>query len=653
MSNVLHIMTAMLNTRVIVRRVLPGLAWLLAFRFPLLPSFGLDPSWELAMPFFFKQGAQFGRDVLFTYGPLGWTALFHSYDRDLFVWQLVFQAVYATACLCLLLSGTRRWPALTQAFFWGMFILFLTQEQELVFLTALLFGFLGLIDRDESGRLEVSHWVMPLFAAGLSLVKATFFFVTVVSFLIAGVYLLARKAPGRLARAAGLYGFALLVAYLLCGQDVRAAADYVAGCLDISLPYLEGMYLPVFLLIGMETFAGVTQTGLMALVVLMSVFFLIHSRFRPQTLAKGLLYWLFLVLVWKHGLTRHPMEIIHWMMAMLPVMGRLAGDPEAPLFIKWRKEAAWRWTRQEPSLVLGAAVFVPAVILVAYASSLFPIPRFVGKNVYAFVMPHSRAAYENERARLSRLHALPSMRAIIGEGSVDALGQNQHKVFYNDFRYTPRPMFQSYSVYSEKLARANHAFLKSERAPDFMIIDMETIDNRLPLQSDSLAWLDVADDYEWVCDENNTALWRRRADGGGRFRLEQTACGTTRLMEFVSLPDGPVWLRVDIRLSLFGEARKLAGWPPVFYLDVKMKDGTITSFRLIRDIARAGFVVSPVIKSRDEFRRFAESGEGRTPESFRVRASSALCVAPEYDYDISLIKNISACVDTAPAPVPQ
>ncbi|MDR2675793.1 MAG: hypothetical protein LBC18_13265 [Opitutaceae bacterium] len=644
-------MTATLNTRVIVRWVLPGLAWLLTFRFPLPPSFGLDPSWELAMPFFFKQGAQFGRDVLFTYGPLGWTALFHTYDRDLFVWQLVFQAVYATACLCLLLSGTRRWPAPTRAFFWVMFIVFLTQAQEPAFMAALLFGFLGIIDRDAGGRPGVAHWVTPLFAAMLSLVKATFLFITIASFLIAGVYLLARKAPGRLARVAGLYGLALATAYLLCGQDVRSAADYAAGCLDISLPYPEGMYLPVYLLIGREVAAGVTQACLLALAVMMSVFFLMHSRDRPKTLAKGLLYWLFLMLVWKHGLTRHPVEIIHWMVAMLPVMCRLAGDPDAPLFAKWSKEATWRWARRDPAIVLGAAVFVPVVLLMSHVCGLPWVPRLAGEKVHAFVPPRGRAAYEGELARLRKLHALPAMRAAAGRGSVDALGQNQHKVFYNDFHYTPRPMFQSYSVYSEKLARANHAFLKSERAPEFMIVDTETIDNRLPLQSDSLAWLDVADDYEWVCDEGTVALWRRRADGGGRLRLEREARGTARLMEFVGLPDGPVWLRLDVRLSLLGEARKLPGWPPVFYLDVKMRNGAITSFRLIRDAARAGFVVSPVIKTLGEFRRFAGSGEGNAAESFRVRASSASCVVPAYDYDISLIKNIPERVNAA-APAP-
>jgi hypothetical protein len=482
-----------------------------------------------------------------------------------------------------------------------------------------------------------------LFAALLSLVKATFLFASFTAFLIAGVYLLAKKMPGRLARAAGLYGLALAAGYLLCGQDVREAAGYVAAHFAVGLPYPEGMRFPVFSLIGVDKQTVVTQMALLVIFAVMSVFFLIHSRNRAKTLAKGLLCWMFFMLVWKHGLTRHPHEIVHWALATLPVMGCLAGDPGAPLFAKWREQARWRWAREDPSLALGAAVFVTSLLLIVLASGISPVPNFTGKNIHAFVAPRSRAGYESELARLRGQHALPSMRAIIGKGCVDALGQNQHRVFHNDFRYTPRPMFQSYSAYSEKLIQANHAFLKSKQAPEFMILDMETIDNRLPLQSDSLAWLEVANAYEWVCDENNASLWRRRADGGNhRLHLDGMTGGTARLMEFASLPKGPAWLRLNLRLSPFGEAQKLLGWSPIFFIDVKMQNGSLRSFRLIRDAARAGFVISPLVMTRGEFRRFANSLEGNELAEFRVRASNALCANPEYDYEISMIKNSRA-----------
>jgi hypothetical protein len=581
---------------------------------------------------------QFGQDVLFTYGPLGWTALFHAYDRDLFIWQLVFQSVYATTCLCLLLSGTRRWPTITRIFFWTAFLLFLTQEQELACMAASMIGFFGIIDSaDDKTKPSLPLWLTPLFAAALSVIKATFLFITIASLLIAGIYLLAKKAPGRLARVAGLYGSAFLAIYLLCGQKLRSLPDYMSGVLDISIPYPEGMLLPVYSLIGKDSLAIATQAGLLVLAAIMSIFLLKHSGNRPKTLAKGLLYWLFFILIYKHGLTRHPMEILHWSMLMLPLMAPLAGDPDAPLFAKWRKNVTWQWARQEPSLILGVAVFIPAVMTVSYACGILPTAHYVSKNTYAFVIPRSLAGYEAELVRQRNLHALPSIRAAVGGSRVDAMGQNQHVIFYNDLNYTPRPMFQSYSVYSEKLIRANYVFLKSERAPDYMILDMETIDNRLPLQSDSLAWLDIAGDYEWICNEKNVALWRRQTHGGGHLHLELASRDTARMTEFVSLPSRPVWLSLDIRLSVIGQMVKLPGWSPVFYLDVKKRNGHVVSFRLIRDAARAGFVISPTVMTCDDFKRFAELGEGEAVEAFRVRVSNSSLANPEFAYEISTI----------------
>ena len=41
------------------------------FMFPTMPGPGLDPSWRMALGYMFEHGMQFGRDVIFTYGPLG------------------------------------------------------------------------------------------------------------------------------------------------------------------------------------------------------------------------------------------------------------------------------------------------------------------------------------------------------------------------------------------------------------------------------------------------------------------------------------------------------------------------------------------------------------------------------------------------------
>ena len=41
------------------------------FSYPNYPSAELDPSWRMALGYFFEHGSQFGTEVVFPYGPLG------------------------------------------------------------------------------------------------------------------------------------------------------------------------------------------------------------------------------------------------------------------------------------------------------------------------------------------------------------------------------------------------------------------------------------------------------------------------------------------------------------------------------------------------------------------------------------------------------
>ena len=83
------------------------------FSYPAYPSFGLDASWAMALGQFFHDGLQFGPDVTFTFGPLGF--LFANTYIGLHFWSLIFWQLIAAAVFAIiiidsaqLLTGIRR-----------------------------------------------------------------------------------------------------------------------------------------------------------------------------------------------------------------------------------------------------------------------------------------------------------------------------------------------------------------------------------------------------------------------------------------------------------------------------------------------------------------------------------------------------------------
>ena len=93
------------------------------FTFPNKPSFDLDASWRMALGRFFLDGLQFGRDVVFTYGPLGFL-MGKTYSGLMFwsllLWQLVAAGVFAL----LIIKWSERLAVWPRLFFFGHLLVF-------------------------------------------------------------------------------------------------------------------------------------------------------------------------------------------------------------------------------------------------------------------------------------------------------------------------------------------------------------------------------------------------------------------------------------------------------------------------------------------------------------------------------------------------
>lgn len=66
----------------------------------------------------------------------------------------------------------------------------------------------------------------------------------------------------------------------------------------------------------------------------------------------------------------------------------------------------------------------------------------------------------------------------IGTNSVDCYPWNSYMLFENKLNFTPRPVFQSYTTYSKELQNLNFEFYNSNKAPRFIIYELASIDER-------------------------------------------------------------------------------------------------------------------------------------------------------------------------------
>ena len=207
------------------------------FNFPRYPGTDLDSSWRMAFGYFFQQNFQFGRDVVFNYGPLGFV-MAKTYSGLQFTAIVVAQLILGVLGAAVILREGRRMTGLTRwAFFLGLLCFGVTYEDALQMLLVALIGFQLLRGADRPAIRAVLVFALAV----LSIVKFT-------NLMLAGLEIAAvvaldlRRGRRREAgQAAAIFVGGFLGVWIACGQNPLNLAAYFRGSWEISQGYNDSM----------------------------------------------------------------------------------------------------------------------------------------------------------------------------------------------------------------------------------------------------------------------------------------------------------------------------------------------------------------------------------------------------------------------------
>jgi hypothetical protein len=573
------------------------LLWLLIglaiFTLPRPPALELDASWRMTLGYAFTKNLQWGTDIVFTYGPLGFL-MGKTYWGQLF-WEMVgWQVFQAMVFSFLLLSEGKRLRGVSR-FFYFAFVLLLgvIYEDALHMIAIALLGW-RLLRRADEETPRAQLWAAALLAV-LGAVKFTNLLFAATAVALAAALALYRRAPRAAALNAGAFAGTYLAVWLLCGQNPLNLPAYVIGSLQVSSGYTDGMSIP--------TPADALGSGLLvaALLATCLVLHVRDSRRRAFALANATLCAAFLFLNWKHGFVRADGHMIGFFIcALLAIVAFPSLFADAP---------AGRWARQ---LILLAAALL---CLVGFNQALPGSLRGTGNQLMDHVWGRvaTVAHWEEFRQGLrAQMHAqrkdsqLDQVHAAVGTATVDVIGHLQAVALFNKLNYHPRPVFQSYSAYSAPLSRRNLDFYGSKDAPEYVLLAIETLDGRLPTMDDSLLLNYLPHAYDYVLTEKSWQLWRRRPDAPSPAAVAPRRLSTSKLalgeaLEVSERGAQPTWISVDLTPSLFGRIRKFLYKQPLVQLVVEDTAGQTTRYRMPPEEGRAGFIINPLIEDVADF----------------------------------------------------
>jgi hypothetical protein len=484
------------------------------------PSIGLDESWNAAVNLGAFNGLQFGEELVFTYGPLGFLAVPQLYYGSLGAIATAYLlVVHAAVCTLLVWAARRSFGVVLGVLIAYVVARTITEPTSRFLVAAAFIVCVSLLQR--GGRPALNR----LLAAGggamsglellvrldiglsmLALLAATFALSRVERFLNLGLL-----AAGTAAT--------FLLGWIAAGQSVSNVGAFLGRSLEIASGYTEAM--------------GIDEAGraweypaaLLALAILAAGGIVATRSWPSSTRWKVTVVGaLFAFLSFKHGFVRHdgPHSV-----------GFFAAMVAAPLAFTWPLE------RRREALLALAAVFVAFLAASNFAWSRFDPTESVSRAAddLGTLVNDRHGGVARSRDWLRGLYG-------VDQATLEELRGQTVNVWpweagvawaYPTFEWRPMPVFQSYSAYTHDLDELNRAFLASDRAPQRILRHLtQGIDGRLLTFDSPAGTVEMLCRYVEIRTTSHLQVLARSIDRCGE--PERLSAVTARSGEAVAVP---------------------------------------------------------------------------------------------------------------------
>ena len=211
------------------------------------------------------------------------------------------------------------------------------------------------------------------------------------------------------------------------------------------------------------------------------------------------------------------------------------------------------------------------------------------------------------------------------KGTADIYPDDQAYLLASGNTWSPRPVLQSYSAYTPSLARLDASHLTGGHAPENVLFRVEPLDDRLPSLEDGLSWPLLLSDYSPVMMDGGLLYLVRKSPGPTGPVVEELSTATHSLGETIALPlsSDPLFVKLDIHQTPMGYLGSLLYKPRRLTITLELENGTQRTYRLISGMAKAGFVISPLVGSTEDFATlFGDSSYWREKRVKSMRISA-------------------------------
>jgi hypothetical protein len=434
------------------------LGWWVSFE---TPGPGVDPSWNAGLAMAVDQGLRFGKEVVYTYGPLGFLNSRLVFFGGLGVISFLYAAVlFALFCIGLVWALRRAMPLIVAMVVAFVAVAWLPMPLIEVALLSAVFACFWLLEAERSPRqLDVFVVAAATFAAPAALVKLSTGPLVAVVLLVALVG--ARAGARRIAVYVVLFAAEALALWFATGQSLGDLPAFVHHTIQISSGYSSAMLRSTNVAPWKVTAAVIA--AIVAGLALVGAAWFTGGRDRLGRWAAVVIAALVSFAIYKEGVVRVDAGHLTVLFANASVL--------------WVAVGLGGPSRLRRSWVLIAAAVVFAASLPVRPSGVETRFDPVSNVKLAFegardlFSPGRRATItSNGRAAMQSAYGLapPGLAALRGH-TVAVEPWEIGAAWAYELDWLPQPVFQNYSAYTSALDRLNAETLIDPDGPERLL----------------------------------------------------------------------------------------------------------------------------------------------------------------------------------------
>ncbi len=557
------------------------------------PDSGLDRSWQIGLHMAAISKFQFGTDIIFTFGPLGF--LYRPVFCEFNTW--IISAAFILFVHCLLIYSItivmKRFLVHPLDYVMMAIVLILAiptthLEYKLLFSISLLL-YLANTNKPKTTRCLALISFVSFLIAVVSLLKFT---ATVISFsmiVFMVVFYFYKKYLSHLCCMLFTYIISLLILLTLTGQKIANFPTYLLNSFEIAKGYNYAMSLSGS---GLDVLLGLC-------IISSSIFLLLNSILKRKT---SLIFFLllnagFVLVGFKHGFIRHlsgQAQIFFANMLLVFCSFYIIHKDKLTLL---------------PKRLCLVIIYTLIIFMIKGRSHLL-LPNALGNlktasSTLSLITSDSggRAQIlENAKSKIRKDYPLSNETLKhIAEASVDILPVEISLAYAYDLDWSPRPIFQTYSAYTNKLDKLNSQYFESGNAPEILLYALRSIDGRYPLFDTPATFRTILKNYKPLFVDGKFVILKK-TNTPNRFSAKTISTIDAEFGKTVSVPkaeDGYLFAKVYMDYNWLGQIMKLAYKPPLVSISLTVEGNTVKR-RFIFSTAKNGIFLSQYIDNTED-----------------------------------------------------